>query len=155
MRSPLSDAHSSTTDSSSIPINAAMPPSPSATAAAISSARLPTNFKPSSKLNTSAATRAANSPRLWPAIATGIGKPFSRRQRQTAISAVNISGWVTRVSPSASAGPVCASVQRSLPSTSAHSAKDAPTTGNSADKSASMPTLCDPCPGKTTENVTS
>ena len=60
---------------------AAIAPSPGGTAACINSPRWRTKSTAVAKSNLPAATKAANSPRLCPAIMTGTAPPRSRHSR--------------------------------------------------------------------------
>src|SRR6056297_508882 len=125
-----------------------MAPSPSPTASCIRRPRSSTTAVASTSAIDSAATSAAYSPRLWPAMATGICAPREVYTRQTAISAASMAGWVQRVWLSSSAGPSLASAHRSRPIARDASSNVARTTSLLAARSASMPMLCDPWPGK-------
>src|SRR5678815_1606759 len=59
-----------------------------------------------------------------------------------------MSGWVLTVEFKSSAGPSAASCHKSCPRTSAASA-NVSRTGLLSAKLCSMPTACEPCPGKT------
>src|SRR6056297_607978 len=94
----------------------------------------------------SAATSAAYSPRLCPAMAMGNCPPLDRYTRQTAISPTSMAGCVQRVWLSSSAGPSLASAHRSRPIAREPSSNVARTRSLLAARSASMPMLCDPWP---------
>ena len=99
--------------SSSIPITAAIPPMPGATASDISCALFCTSSTARRNGIASAAVKAAYSPKLCPAITTGCGKPSSRQTRHTAMSPTNTKGWVIAVSRCCSSLPFCAMSHRS------------------------------------------
>src|SRR5690348_10697596 len=135
--------------SSSPPSTAAIEPIPAGTAACIRRPRSATSDAASRSGSAPAHTSAEYSPRLWPAICAGSGPPFARQAFHTATLAASNTGWVFSVLPSSASGPFCASDHRSRPAPSEASSKTLRTSGNSAPSSASIPTDCEPWPGKT------
>ncbi len=100
-------------------------------------------------------TRAAYSPRLWPATMSGL-MPYCSNRRAMAISPANMAGWQTLVSLSASRVAVLSSalmnVLSGLPRMGSMirsaSRKVSSTTGSCSRSSLNMPIYCEPCPGK-------
>ncbi len=125
-----------------------MAPVPTGTASCMAAARRRTSGTACARVSASAATRAEYSPSEWPATAAGSAPPSARQARQQATPATSITGWVLVVSASASLGPWAISVPMSSPSASEASCSVSRTAGWSPQAS-SMPTDCDPWPGKT------
>ncbi|OIQ64828.1 hypothetical protein GALL_536190 [mine drainage metagenome] len=140
------------TAASSSPNTAAMPPAPSGTASCIAWARNRTSGRASAKVRLPAATSAVYSPRLCPATRSGARPPSASQRRYMATPAVNMTGWVLVVRLSCSAGPCAMSKARSCESAALASCRVSRTAGWVATLS-SMPTDCEPCPGKTKANV--
>ena len=145
-------AQADVTAPSSPPMIAAIAPSPAGTASCIACARKRTSGTASRNASAPAATSAEYSPRLWPATTAGRGPPAASHARQTATPAASITGCVLVVRLSASAGPCATSAHRSSPSASEASANVSRTAGCAA-KPSSIPTDCEPCPGKTNASV--
>ena len=99
-------SHALITCSSNGPMIAAIAPSPCGTAFCISRPRSATSLIASWKSSTSAATRAAYSPRLCPASAYGLFIHISVMMRITATSAASMAGCVISVRLSFSSGPL-------------------------------------------------
>jgi len=136
-----------------MPRIAAAPPCPGGTACCIDCPRNCTKPTAVLKSTASAATSAEYSPRLCPAIAGGIAPPCLRQTRQVATPAVSMSGCVLSVSAMASSGPSWLSFHKSYPSTSDASANVSWMSGSAAASFASIPTDCEPWPGKTKAKV--
>mmetsp|Transcript_97661 Transcript_97661/g.285076 ORF Transcript_97661/g.285076 Transcript_97661/m.285076 type:complete len:330 (-) Transcript_97661:539-1528(-) len=119
-------------------------------AACMASPRICTSRRPSSKLSTPAAQTAVYSPRERPATACGrsytsafVSFSFSLAARP----AMNMMGWQYLVSLSFSSGPFSASSSGSQPRISLAFTSIALTIGSSM-TSLSIPTYCEPWPGK-------
>ena len=106
-------AHNATTASSSRPMIAAMPPSPSGTASCMNRPRAETARTASTKSSAPNATSAEYSPRLWPAATPGRGPPRAAQHRHAATPAASIAGCVCSVAFRRFCGPSCASFHRS------------------------------------------
>src|SRR5690606_9049846 len=84
----------------------------------------------------------------------GVAPPPLRQARQVATPAASIAGCVLTVSSRRSAGPSCTSCQRSKPRSADASANVAGMSGYCSASAASIPTDCDPWPGKIMASVT-
>ena len=76
-------------------------------------ARASTIFSPSANESDSAHTSAVYSPRLWPAMTSGVNPSCAFQARHSATPAVSKAGCVTSVLDSRSAGPSLQTCQRS------------------------------------------
>mmetsp|Transcript_124214 Transcript_124214/g.351675 ORF Transcript_124214/g.351675 Transcript_124214/m.351675 type:complete len:349 (+) Transcript_124214:346-1392(+) len=116
----------------------------------MASARICTSRRPSSALRTPAATMATYSPRERPATAWGRSYTSGFESFSTSMaarSARNMMGWQYLVSAILSSGPLRHSSFGSQPRISVARARISLTTGRSQ-ASLSIPTYCEPCPGK-------
>src|SRR5690606_17855867 len=121
---------------------------PEGAASSISRPRMRTVRSPSAKLLAPETTSAAYSPSEWPAAAAG-SRPFSIKSRATATLVARSAGCVLTVRVSSSSGPSKHNVERGNPRTRSASSNVSRTISYSAASSRPMPTLCEPCPGKT------
>mmetsp|Transcript_36371 Transcript_36371/g.82732 ORF Transcript_36371/g.82732 Transcript_36371/m.82732 type:complete len:252 (-) Transcript_36371:95-850(-) len=116
----------------------------------MASARSFTSFRASSNSSTPAAQQAVYSPRLRPATACGRSTAsflVSRMTSTAAMPATNIAGWQYFVSLSLFSGPLRQSSLTSQPRTFSAVASISLTAGRFT-QSLSMPTYCEPWPGK-------
>ena len=136
--------------SGSMPMIAAMAPTPTGTASCMSWPRRRTRRRASANPKAPAATSAEYSPRLCPAMATGASSGArTLKDRWMAIEVATSAGWVFSVSPSSSSGPSQQSRERGKPRAASASAKAARASGTAAAHARPMPTFCAPWPGKT------
>ena len=144
-------SHICCTSSSGRPKIAAILPVCDCMAALIYRPRWCTSFTASAKLNTPAAHSALYSPSECPATYVGCKSSSSRSTRQIAILAVNSAGWVYAVSSKDAAPDAPWHIaHKSNPRAVEASSNVALTIGYWAAQSFSMPTPCEPCPGKIT-----
>ena len=80
-------------------------------------------------------------------------EPAARQARNTATPAASSAGCVFSVRLRSASGPLWQSAQRSRPSAPDASSNVLAMRGCSAARSASIPTACDPCPGKTNASL--
>ena len=142
------------TASSSRPSTTSIAPSPSGTAACIARPRRWTKRTASVNDSAPAQHKAEYSPRLWPAMAAGLGPPCARQRSQSATLAVRIAGCVSSVRFSVASGPELTSSQSGWLIASPASSKRSLIAAFALAWSASMPTAWEPCPGKTIASVT-
>mmetsp|Transcript_30797 Transcript_30797/g.95775 ORF Transcript_30797/g.95775 Transcript_30797/m.95775 type:complete len:271 (+) Transcript_30797:347-1159(+) len=119
-------------------------------AVCMASARSFTSLSASSNSSTPAAQIAVYSPRLRPATAWGLSTVSFLDSRMTSTAhmpATNIAGWQYFVSLSLASGPLRQSSFKSQPSTFSAVASISFTAGRFT-QSLSMPTYCEPWPGK-------
>ena len=135
------------TFSASMPIIAAIAPTPVGTASCIYRPRLRTVRTASAKFSVPAATWAEYSPRLCPATHAGF-TPCSARTRQVATETVRIDGCVISVCRNSSSGPSKHKRESDIPSAASASSNVCRAIGYLSASSLPMPTACDPCPGK-------
>ncbi len=133
------------TSSGSPPSTADMPVGVSAQAAAISAPRRAANATASAGVRAPETAAAVSSPTLCPATTRSVSPSRPSRPATIAPSAT-ISGWVTAVSLISSASAVVPSRTRSRPASSLHEPSCSATPGSSS-QAASMPGVCEPCPG--------
>mmetsp|Transcript_65559 Transcript_65559/g.168746 ORF Transcript_65559/g.168746 Transcript_65559/m.168746 type:complete len:267 (+) Transcript_65559:335-1135(+) len=146
----VASSHSWSTLARSRPATEAMACGVISVARCIASARSLTSVRPSSKSSTPAATRAVYSPSERPATHCGRSTTsglVSLSRSMAAKPAMNMMGWQYLVSWSFSSGPLRARSCGSQPRISLAFRRYSFTVGLSMTL-LSMPTYCEPCPGK-------
>src|SRR6266545_1390526 len=131
----------------SSPITAAMDPTPTGTASCMNWPRLRTRRMASASGRAPAITRAEYSPRLWPAVRSGVN-PRSAQAAAAATLVARSAGCVLAVSWSSASGPSKHSRAISNPSASLASAYTAFAAADVSAKARPIPTAWEPCPGQ-------